>query len=714
MPDWQNDRITPQQTGDQPSHGLMVDMAHPGIQDSFRPSDGRERPAVSENGQLIFDDPYTKNEGQGRLNDGQGGKAELLSLNTDQAGSAVGRDGGATAVRPLCDTVSTSGGSDAGSSTDQGTGAGASLDQLILSQLATIGAEIQQLTAELTQLLEGSGSGASESSDSSIPPTTTNPNEGTTTGATSGVTTGGTDSGSSGSTDTATNGSGSGTTGSTPAAPVDTNPAPTGPAGSGSSAIGPEGEAVGSTVTAFGPSAMPGVSDTAPAFYVSTDGSATGNGSMADPFATLQEAQQAMDGSSIKTTYVEGGTYNLSSSLNLTSADSGESFIADNNNGPVTLDGGGTASDLININGANDVSVEGFTMENTKPTSQLWTGADWFGLTSGDDAVLATNSTGDNFSDNAVHNVGIAFNLAGVSNSQVNGNDINNVDQGVNIMDGGNWAGPNNNTGNTVDSNRIENVSNISGVNGNYVGAIGVTRAVDATVDNNVVENTEGSAVEIQDSGYNGESVEQKDITVSGNTIENTNTAALPSENWNTTMPVESLHPFDNGAIYVTHGVGAPPDDLNFTIDNNYIVNAGAGISNYGIYLDDTVSGVNVDGNIVKAGGSASDVVIHGGSDDTVENNVLDMTSPTGQEKGIFLQSVSYQMQNNQIDNNIFYASGANGGGVYTDYHTGDAPTLSGNDYWGTSASGLSTESGASETNPQFIDPSSGNYSEAS
>ncbi len=376
----------------------------------------------------------------------------------------------------------------------------------------------------------------------------------------------------------------------------------------------------------------------APGLYVSaTDGSATGDGTSADPFATLQQAQQAMQNSSIKTTYVEGGTYNLSTSLNLTAADSGEAFIADNSQGTVTLEGGGTASNLISIDGANNVSVEGFTMQNTKPAAQLWTQSDWFGLSSGDDAINATNSSGDNFSYNSVNNVGIAFNLAGVSNSTVDGNDINNVQQAINTTPSGSWAAPTNNNNDTFDSNRVQNVSNITGVDGNYVGAIGLARATNATVTNNVIENTEGPGVMTQDSGYNGLTVQEKDINISGNTIENTNTAALPSEDWNTTLDVESLHPFDMGAIYFSQGLNQAPNNLDLTIDRNYVTNAGAGISNYGIYLDNTVSGADVEGNIVKAGGSAAGVVIHGGSDNTVENNVLDLTSPTGNEKGVFL-----------------------------------------------------------------------------
>jgi len=270
-----------------------------------------------------------------------------------------------------------------------------------------------------------------------------------------------------------------------------------------------------------------------------------------------------------------------------------------------------------------------------------------------------------------------------------------------------------NNSNNTIDSNRIENTNNITGVEGNYVGAIGLTRAVNANITNNIIENTQSAAVEIQDSMADGLSLQEQNINISGNTISNTNTAALASEDWNTTMAVESLHPFDMGAIYVTHGVNTSPTDMNLTVADNYITNAGAGISNYGIYLDDTVSGATVQGNIVRAGGSAADLVIHGGSDNKVTNNVFDVTSSTGNEKGIFLQHTSPSMQNNSITDNTFYGTGANGGGVYTQIRSSDAPAISGNDYWGTSNSALPYETNAQNTDPGFTDPASGNYSQA-
>jgi hypothetical protein len=49
-----------------------------------------------------------------------------------------------------------------------------------------------------------------------------------------------------------------------------------------------------------------------PAFYVATNGNDSNYGSLASPFATLGRAQTAMQGSSsIKTTYVRAGSYQL-------------------------------------------------------------------------------------------------------------------------------------------------------------------------------------------------------------------------------------------------------------------------------------------------------------------------------------------------------------------------------------------------------------------
>jgi parallel beta-helix repeat protein len=63
-------------------------------------------------------------------------------------------------------------------------------------------------------------------------------------------------------------------------------------------------------------------------YYVALNGSDSADGSAANPFATLQRAQLAMQQSSIKVTQINAGTYYLSSPLALTAADLGETWEA--------------------------------------------------------------------------------------------------------------------------------------------------------------------------------------------------------------------------------------------------------------------------------------------------------------------------------------------------------------------------------------------------
>ena len=51
------------------------------------------------------------------------------------------------------------------------------------------------------------------------------------------------------------------------------------------------------------------MSNIVPAYYVSTTGSDSNPGTLAAPFLTFTKAQQAMQTSSIKTTYILPGTY---------------------------------------------------------------------------------------------------------------------------------------------------------------------------------------------------------------------------------------------------------------------------------------------------------------------------------------------------------------------------------------------------------------------
>ena len=104
----------------------------------------------------------------------------------------------------------------------------------------------------------------------------------------------------------------------------------------------------GTATTGGGGSATP----PATGFYVSVTGSDANDGSFAHPFASLAQAQLAMEHSTIKTTYVEGGDYYLHDTLNLTAADNGESFLAYQGQ-TVTVHGGQSLSGWTQ--GANGV-----------------------------------------------------------------------------------------------------------------------------------------------------------------------------------------------------------------------------------------------------------------------------------------------------------------------------------------------------------------------
>jgi Ca-dependent carbohydrate-binding module xylan-binding/Right handed beta helix region len=157
--------------------------------------------------------------------------------------------------------------------------------------------------------------------------------------ASTGSGTGGSGSGGSGSGGSGSGGSGSGGTGGSGS-------------GSGSSGTLTVGTGAGTTPSGAG-------------FYVSPTGSDSNPGTLAAPFATLAKAQQAMEGSSTKTTYVEGGTYHLTSTLTLTSADNGESWDYYPASGvdSAILTGGGSLTTMIEL-GANNVTIDGLTIED--------------------------------------------------------------------------------------------------------------------------------------------------------------------------------------------------------------------------------------------------------------------------------------------------------------------------------------------------------------
>jgi hypothetical protein len=147
----------------------------------------------------------------------------------------------------------------------------------------------------------------------------------------------------------------------------------------------------------------PDPAQTTNAFYVSPNGSDSNPGTLAAPFATLAHAQQAMEGSAVKTTYVEAGTYHLTNTLTLTTADNGEvwSYYPGNGVDTAVLDGGSTSLgnngiNLIFVNGGSNITIDGLKLQNFYET-----GISINGL---------TQSGGPQASGNTIENCDIGFN----------------------------------------------------------------------------------------------------------------------------------------------------------------------------------------------------------------------------------------------------------------------------------------------------------------
>jgi parallel beta-helix repeat protein len=87
------------------------------------------------------------------------------------------------------------------------------------------------------------------------------------------------------------------------------------------------------------PHANASVDQLTKSFYVATNGNDSADGSSTHPFRTLAQAQLAMRNSPIKTTTINAGKYYLATALELTSADSNETWQAANG-APVVISGG--------------------------------------------------------------------------------------------------------------------------------------------------------------------------------------------------------------------------------------------------------------------------------------------------------------------------------------------------------------------------------------
>jgi hypothetical protein len=109
-------------------------------------------------------------------------------------------------------------------------------------------------------------------------------------------------------------------------------------------------------------------SDTA--FFIAKNGNDAGPGTLAEPFASLTKARDAMRASgTFKNVYLRDGIYNISQMLTLTTADNGETWSSFPGERAI-LDGAGQAfsspgnAALILIQGGSDITINGLEIRN--------------------------------------------------------------------------------------------------------------------------------------------------------------------------------------------------------------------------------------------------------------------------------------------------------------------------------------------------------------
>jgi parallel beta-helix repeat protein len=315
-----------------------------------------------------------------------------------------------------------------------------------------------------------------------------------------------------------------------------------------------------------------------------------------------------MEGSTLHTTYLEGGSYGLGSTLTLTGADSGFTIAGYNNQRPVLFDATGGLSTLVRMNGASNVTFSGISFN-----------------AAGREAIEINGGGGNVLTGNRVKDAGSAVVLNGSSGNTLSGNEIDNSGlMAIELKDGAN--------GNLIDSNFINGVGGSS----TYGGGVYAHGVNDNRISHNLIQHTGWSAITFVNYDF-------ATINV-GNTVD-----------YNRVLDSGYATGYDSGSIYV---LGRSYVDTKMSINNNYIDGTGAGGNAHTIalYLDDDASGVSVTNNIARNVGTHA-FQIHGGHDDSVVNNILDLDATTNSAG--FFQAIedtpasTGRMFNNTVQRNI-------------------------------------------------------------
>lgn len=345
------------------------------------------------------------------------------------------------------------------------------------------------------------------------------------------------------------------------------------------------------------------------------------------------------------------------------------SFIAAAGQKPVLTGPGGN---LVTLDGTSNVTLQGLTFENT-------------GSSQG--AVYVVNASWNNVVGNLFANNNNGVVLDRSAHNLVAGNEIDNTTTGGVVVG-------NNSSSNTVDSNRIDGTSLI----GTGTGSAGVilTGGTGNMISHNQIQNTAGAGIALLNWDNSSQNLGD---TITGNVIVNANSASGVS---------------DSGGIYM---LGRSGGDTGTQITNNFVSLASQPTNgnSVDVYLDDLASGVTVKGNILKEGNFAFQ--IHGGHNDLITNNILDMGPMSAENIGAALiQSASGgSMYNDVVTQNIVYSTATSAPTVWVTY--GGTASIGNNLYYNANGQSMGgtygdnlRDSNMQYGNPNFANPGGGNF----
>ena len=333
------------------------------------------------------------------------------------------------------------------------------------------------------------------------------------------------------------------------------------------------------------------------------------------PFQTLAKAKSKMESTATKTATIRGGTYNVNGTgfMAFEAPDSGETWVPYQGE-TVIVDGGGAQH--IDIHAANNLTIEGLTFQH-------------FGTGTGPSQTL---------------------NIHGCSNVTLRWNTFLNCLGGCVDMA--------NIQSSLLDSNTFQGQSPANSGHGNYyVIDIGGQSSSQNRITHNFIENAEGGGIALfvtsQSPGAGSNNIFDRNI------IKNVMKSAK-----------------DGAALYAWELYDVATGN-QFT--NNIVYGSGgADWSNANarsVYLDDRVSNTLVEGNICnQCGGQA--VMIHGGKNNTVKNNIFDITG--GNLLGFYQSNGKSDMAGNSFTNNIVWSANAfpQGHGFWLQYNKPQNPLI--------------------------------------